>query len=187
MILANEELKTLVNSGVVARPDQDQVVVDLVSIGLHLSDTFVVYEPYQGEPLTPPTNMDTCTKRICANDAYILVPMGKVLACSQEIIRMPLDLMGFVQTKGSLARGFLMAHLCDGQIDPGYAGRITLEIVNLSDFNYRLEPGMPIAQLFFYALSSPVGSGYSGRYQNSEEPTAMREASDNNPLGKDIE
>ncbi len=87
---------------------------------------------------------------------------------------MPLDVMGFIQTKGSLARGFVMAHLCDGQIDPGYHGKITLELVNLGPVAYRLSPGMPIAQLFFMKLTSPVESGYQGRYQGATGPTSMK-------------
>lgn len=99
--------------------------------------------------------------------------MGKVLVCSEEILNMPLDIMGFVQTKGSLARGFLTVHMCDGQIDPGYRGKITLELFNFSDFYYKLVPGMAIAQLFLIELASSVIEGYNGRYQNSDTPTSM--------------
>jgi dCTP deaminase len=82
--------------------------------------------------------------------------------------------MGFIQTKGSLARGFLMAHMCDGQVDPGFRGKITFELANLSDFTYQLRVGMPIAQLFVARLTTPLRSGYKGRYQASVGPTAMR-------------
>lgn len=86
--------------------------------------------------------------------------------------------MGFIQTKGSLARGFLFAHACDGQIDPGYSGKVTFEIMNFSEFYYRLVPEIPFATMFVHkidpALTPP--NGYHGRYQNSSEPTPMRPA-----------
>jgi dCTP deaminase len=74
-----------------------------------------------------------------------------------------------------------MAHPCDGQIDPGYNGKITFEIVNLSDIYYYLEPGMPFASLFLHKLSSPVKQPYSGRYQGSFSPTPMRDKSIKTP------
>jgi len=85
-----------------------------------------------------------------------------------------MDHIGFIQTKGTIARGFVTVHLCDGQIEPGYNGRITLELVNLSSFSYILRPNTPIAQLFLCQLSEEVVSDYSGRYQFASGPTAMR-------------
>ncbi|WP_428981187.1 dCTP deaminase domain-containing protein [Marinomonas rhodophyticola] len=40
---------------------------------------------------------------------------------------MPNNKFGLVQTKGSIARGFISVHMSDGQVDPGYKGKVTLE------------------------------------------------------------
>lgn len=173
MILTCNELSKLAEQGVVVNIHK-RTVVDLISIGLHLDDHFMTYVEYPREPFTPPVTLKTKTHRVGKSGEYILPPMGKVLACSEERVNMPLDVMGFIQTKGSIARGFLTVHVCDGQIDPGYQGNITFEIVNLSDFYYKLVPGMPVAQLFFYKLASPVPKGYNGRYQNAGMPTGMQ-------------
>lgn len=124
----------------------------------------------------PPFELETKMENVASNSDFVLPPGGRVLSCSEEYLNMPLDCMGFIQTKGSIARGFLMAHPCDGQIDPGYSGKVTFEIMNLSDFYYRLIPGMPFASLFLMTLSTPLSAdqAYSGRYQNSGSPTPMR-------------
>jgi dCTP deaminase len=182
MILSRPQLEEVVSQGLITASVKP-VCVDLVSIGLHLDNQFVEYAEHPIEPFVPPKQLLTKAKNVAPDGAHVLVPQGKVLACSQEHIRMPNNLMGLIQTKGSLARGFLMVHMCDGQIDPGYEGKITFEIVNLSDFYYRLEPGMPIAQLFLVRLSAPVESTYDGRYQGSGTPTAMKERKNGNNHG----
>ena len=69
-----------------------------------------------------------------------LAPRDAVLACSAEKITMPLGYMGLVQTKGTLARLFTTAFAADSQVEPGYSGRITLELVNHAPFTVILPP-----------------------------------------------
>jgi len=173
MILSTPELREIVQRNVVTS-STGPVQIELISVGLHLDNQFTIYTEYPAAPFVPPKELKCENRVIGPSESFRLPPQGKVLACSEEIVNMPLDLMGFVQTKGSLARGFLLAHACDGQIDPGYQGKITLEVANLSDFYYDLKPGMAFASLFFYRLTSPVADGYSGRYQRSFTPTGMR-------------
>ncbi len=175
MILTRKEInEEILQKNLIDRANARVIEIDLVSITLHLDDQFKVYSEYPKEPFTPPRECKTETCTVGETGHFLLPPKGKVLTCSEERIEMPLDIMGFIQTKGSLARGFLVAHMCDGQIDPGYKGRITFEIVNFSDFYYKLVPGMAIANLFFHRLQSPLEKGYEGRYQNSESPTHMQ-------------
>jgi dCTP deaminase len=172
MILSRKDLEELVrNSQLVKR--RQEIAFDIASIGLHLDDQVMTYEEFPKEPFEPPMSLKTRTNSI-GNDGFILPPMGTVLGCSEETVAMPLSFMGFVQTKGSLARGFLCVQLSDGQIDPGFQGKITFEIVNLGQFYFKLRTGMPIAQLFIHKLSAPVEPGYAGRYQGAGGPTPMR-------------
>ncbi len=175
MVLTKSKLLELVNKKNIENKHQ-AVSVEETSICLHLDNKFMVYEPYGGKPFVPPKTMDTTIKCIKDKEPYILPPKGKVLACSQEKIDMPLDLLGFIQTKGSIARGFLFAHICDSQVAPGYKGNITFELLNMSDFYYELIPGMRIASIFFFKLDLDEDelTGYNGRYQNSGGPTGMQ-------------
>lgn len=174
MILTYNALHELVSQNVVENRNRE-IVVDTSSICLHLDNQFTEYEPYEGSPITPPHDLPVITRTIAKNDSFILPPGGVVLACSEESVTIPNDKFGLVQTKGSIARGFLTVHMCDGQIDPGYIGKITLELFNASKFYYKLSPGMPIASLFFLQTDTDV-KPYNGRYQKASTPTSMKKA-----------
>ncbi len=173
MIVSREDLLRMVSNGLIQNGPAD---VDLVSIGLHLHTEVVTYDEPGSQPVVPPCALATTAMSIDPSAGFVLESGQGILACSTEIVRMPTSHMGFIQTKGSIARGFVTAHFCDGQIDPGYTGRVTFELMNFSRQRYRLLAGMPIAQLFILQLTSAVDSGYSGRYQGAMSPTSMRDA-----------
>lgn len=172
MVITRNKLQNLVDTKRITNKYK-KVIVDSSSICLHLDNQFTTYDPYDGVPFTPPKTMKTTSKTIPDDEFIILPPQGKILACTQEEVYMPTDMLGFIQTKGSIARGFLLAHMCDGQIDPGYKGKVTLELLNASDFYYKLEPGMAIASLFIFKTDEAIDD-YNGRYQSSTSPTAMK-------------
>jgi len=97
-----------------------------------------------------------------------------VLACSNEWIQMPLGYAGLVQTKGSLARLFVGVHMNDGQVEPGFKGRLTFEIVNLAPFDVAIRVKAQIAQLFIFACSDSRVMPYSGRYGDAQIPTLFQ-------------
>ena len=80
-------------------------------------------------------------------------------------MEIPLDLAARVEGKSSLARFGLMVHITAPKIDPGYSGRITLEMFNLGPFPLKLTNGMYICSLTFERLGRPARQGYSGRFQ----------------------
>lgn len=172
MIITKLGLQELVNNKHIQNRNRD-VVIDVASICLHLDNMFTTYDPYNGEPFIPPRTMPSTTKSIAPEDFYILPPGGIVLACTEEEVEIPTDKFGFVQTKGSIARGFISVHMSDGQVDPGYKGKITLELFNASHFYYKLAPGMQIASLFFIKTDVAV-EPYNGRYQGAGAPTTMK-------------
>lgn len=173
MIISNSDLIKLVGEKSIVRRQGAMPTIDLVSIGLHLGNKFLQYKEHM-ESVILPNGLETEVVSLGSDGTVAFPPGACLLASTDEVVDMPLDLMGFIQTKGTIARGFVTVHLCDGQIDPGYKGRITLELVNLSRMQYRLRPGTPIAQLFLHRLSSVVQQGYSGRYQSATGPTSMR-------------
>ena len=65
-------------------------------------------------------------------------------------------------------------HVTAGFLDPGFAGQVTLEIVNLAPWAITLHEGMPIGQLAFFRMSSPVEAPYRGRYQEQDGPVESR-------------
>ncbi len=106
------------------------------------------------------------------SDKGLLIPPHKsVLSSSMENIVIPVGYWGLVQTKGSLARLLVSLQLSDGQVDPGFNGKITFEISNNSDFNILIRKGQKIGNLYLFKASTNVNAPYNGRYQNATGPT----------------
>jgi len=103
-----------------------------------------------------------------------LKPGDRVLACSADDYRMPNGYLGLVQTKGSLARLFISATCNDAQVEPGYEGRITLELMNLGNSDVIIPVHSVVAQLFILRCSTETAAPYSGRYQGATGPTLAR-------------
>lgn len=104
----------------------------------------------------------------------VLEPGCRVLACSVDSFRMPANYFGLVQTKGSLARLFVSATCNDGQVEPGFNGKITLEIINHSAYTINLPVGSNIAQLFVFRCTMIAQIPYHGRYQDATGPTVAK-------------
>jgi dCTP deaminase len=108
---------------------------------------------------------------------FALCPGAVALGCTAERVSVPPDLIAFVNGKSSLGRLFLAVHVTAGVVDPGFAGEITLEIVNLSPWTIILRRGMDIAQISFARLSEPAARPYGdpalgSHYQHQAGPTA---------------
>lgn len=93
-------------------------------------------------------------------DAYTIPPGGFCLASTVERVEIPDDLCARVEGKSSLGRLGLLVHLTAGYIDPGFKGKITLEIVNLNSRPIVLRPGRSVCQLSILTLSSPAQHPY---------------------------
>jgi dCTP deaminase len=92
-------------------------------------------------------------------DPYLLHPGEFVLAETVEKFRIPDRLSAQFVLKSSRAReGY--QHLLAGWIDPGYRGRLTLEIKNIRRYHaIPLYTGMRIGQIVFHHMSQvPVKS-----------------------------
>lgn len=103
----------------------------------------------------------------------ILEPGEFILGSTLEHVEIPNDIVAVVDGKSSLGRLGITAHVTAGYIDAGFKGNITLEIANLSDEPFQLEKNMPIAQIVFHTLTSPVirpygSDGLNSHYQNSK-------------------
>lgn len=97
---------------------------------------------------------------------YMLAPGEFVLAHTLEYIRVPIDLECIFQLKSSRGReGY--EHALAGYIDPGFSGRVTLELTNLRRYKaLPLKAGLLIGQLRFSRMDEPPHRPYSltGRY-----------------------
>jgi dCTP deaminase len=116
---------------------------------------------------------DDLYHEIDISSGFVLNPMSFVLGETIERVCIPNTMVGRIEGKSSIGRLGQTAHITAGYLDPGFSGKITLEIANLFPRPMRLIPGMRFAQLGFEWMSSacqrPYGSaGLNSHYQNAE-------------------
>ena len=99
---------------------------------------------------------------------------GPVSGCSREHVHIPDGYFGMVQTKGSLARLFVSVTCNDGQVEAGFRGQVTFELINLGPFKVRIPKNAQVAQLFIFRASTKNAPRYAGKYQNAVGPTEFR-------------
>ena len=98
--------------------------------------------------------------------SLVLEPGDFCLGVTKESVKLSKFLAASVSGKSSLARLGLTVHVTAGWIDPGFEGRITLEMFALVPI--KLTPGMPIAQLCFEEVPGGAFRPYAGRYARAK-------------------
>lgn len=93
---------------------------------------------------------------------FIIWPHEHVLLHTLEYIKLPVDLMGFVNLRSSYARVGLT--IPPTIIDANFEGELTIELVG-GEFPVKLYRGDRFLHVVFAKLSSAVEKPYKGRYQ----------------------
>jgi dCTP deaminase len=85
-------------------------------------------------------------------EKHWLYPNQFILGCTLEYVAVPHYLAGELVGKSTLARDGLIIE-CAGYVDPGWSGKLTLEMKNIGPNTIILRPGMLICQIRFHELS----------------------------------
>lgn len=111
-------------------------------------------------------------------DPFILEPGAFAIASTKEVLSLPVDVLGRLEGKSSLARLGILVHSTAARFDPGWNGAPVLELGNLGPKPAILYCGMPICAFTFEKLSAPVKMAYAGsrsdRYSGSKLAVASR-------------
>lgn len=155
--------------------------VQPASVDLTLADEWLIFEPgpfsSEGiEPIDIDEAKNVKTTKIVA-DEYVLQPHELILCSTQEYVDIPHDMQAQVHGKSSIGRLGLLVHITAGFIDPGFKGKIVLEMYNLNARPIILRAGKPICQMSMTHLSSPAEFPYGhpklrSKYQDQREVTA---------------
>jgi dCTP deaminase len=175
MIIVGDNLKGLIQQHTIV--ENEPQCFDDTSISLRLDNTIINIEPSSDDVFNYGSEIpeNWIKERYIKNDeTLILEPKSATLCCSYEVVKIPIGYFGFLQTKGSLARLFVTVHCCDSQIEPGFSGKVTFEIVNLSNMRIGIKPKQKIADLFIFKASTRQVKAYNGRYNNANKPTIQK-------------
>lgn len=99
---------------------------------------------------------------------FLLYPQQFMLAEVMEYMVIPAWAVGFVNGRSSLGRLGLVIHATAGLLDPGWEGRITLELFNQSSRPIRLWHTMSIATVVFQRMQQPAERPYGHATRRSK-------------------
>ncbi len=167
MILTDREIIEYLKSGrlVIEPLDEPELQIQSAWVDLRLGNQFRVFrvltEPYID--IKDGTKDYTELVDISDGQAFVLHPREFVIGITKERIRLPPDLVGYVDGRSSLGRLGITAHITSGFVDPTFDGKLALEISNLGKMPVRLYPGMRMCKLVLFKLTGSVSRPYSQR------------------------
>ncbi len=184
MILSDRDVRArLARGDIKIAPEPDpEIQIQPASIDLRLGYDFQTFNYTQQALIDPadPSSFEQLTNLIHLqkSERFIVHPGEFVLATTLEYVEIPDDLVARLEGRSSIGRLGIVIHSTAGYIDPGFKGRITLEISNLGRIAVALYPGMRICQIAFEEMSSPVSESYgakrTAKYQGQQTTTLSR-------------
>jgi dCTP deaminase len=180
LVLSDRDIRKEIEAGRLVIDPFDEAAVQPASVDLKLGAEFRVFRNYRLPYIDPKQEMPDLTElEVLAEDkAFILHPGEFALAVTVERVHIPDDLVGRLDGKSSLGRLGLIVHSTAGYVDPGFDGRLTLELTNIINLPIQLYQGMPVSQISFNRLTSPAerpyGQGGGSKYQGQTGPEPSR-------------
>jgi dCTP deaminase len=181
MMLSDGGIKQALKNHSITIDPYNPVHLQSASYDVHLGDTLLVpqrpkqltrwqrfiglsapwipthYDPSTDEQPLMEVHLLTHEEAKRTGEYYWLPPGGVALGHTQEILTLDPNVAIAADIAGcsSLGRWWLFVHCTAGFIDPGWQGRLTLELFNASPWWLRIWAGMRIAQIRFYEMSAP--------------------------------
>ena len=178
-VLSDRDIAVALKAGRIKIEPYDPSDLQPSSVDLPLDRSFRVFRnnryPYIDVRAAQPDLTDLLS--VADDESFVLHPGEFVLGQTLEWTELPDDLVARLEGKSSLGRLGLLIHSTAGYVDPGWKGKLTLELSNVAKLPIALYFGMKIGQISFLTMSSPVdrpygSAGLGSKYQGQAEPTA---------------
>ncbi len=176
MVLSDRTIRAQIEAGRLVVDPFDESLLQPSSLDVRISNEFRVFHnnrhPYI-DVRRPQADLTELVS-VAPGEQFILHPGEFVLGSTVEVVGIPDDLVARLEGKSSLGRLGLLIHSTAGYIDPGWHGTITLELSNVARLPIAIYPDMPIGQISFLQLTTPVDRPYTGKYAGQQGPVASR-------------
>ena len=170
MILGDRDLKYYLEKGwIVVDPLREDSVREN-GIDLRIGGEIARFVE-TSEKVFDPDNPDYSLFKIEKGDEFIIHPYEHVLLVTEEYIKLPNDVMSFVNLRSSFAR--LGLFIPPTIVDAGFEGQLTIEVVG-SSFPVKLKRGTRFLHLIFAKTLTPVENPYHGKYQGQKGVTVPK-------------
>ena len=172
-ILSDKTIKEYLEEGkIVIDPLKDKQQIQPSSVDMRLGDEFKVFKVIRKPYIDPKDEEDIAeymeSSTVPEGEAFIIHPNEFALATTQEYVKVPDDLVARVEGRSSMGRLGVTMHVTAGYVDPGFEGRITLEISNIGAMPVALYPGQRVCQLVFETMTTPAELPYGHPKRNSK-------------------
>lgn len=183
-ILSDKTIKEYLEEGkIVIDPLKDEQQIQPSSVDMRLGDEFKVFKVIRKPYIDPKDEEDIAeymeSSTVPEGETFIIHPNEFALATTQEYVKVPDDLVARVEGRSSMGRLGVTMHVTAGYVDPGFEGRITLEISNIGAMPVALYPGQRVCQLVFETMTTPAELPYghpkrNSKYMNQLKPESSR-------------
>lgn len=188
MVLSDHDIKSYLNTGkIVITPQPDlKTALGACSIDLRLGNEFRIFEhsrfPYI-DPYDKSLSGDiTKIVKVNEKEPFILQPSDFVLATTIESFTLPDDLLARLEGRSSLGRLGIVVHSTASIFEPGWQGKVVMELGNLGRMPVALYPGMRVCALTFEMLTTPADVPYnrkrSAKYLHQNSPLQSKISED---------
>jgi dCTP deaminase len=178
MMLSDRTIREYIKDGRIrVDPFDLEKQMGAVGIDLRLSGTFMLFRTgHRGfiDLTQEHSDSDMEIMEVPSEGRFMLHPGEFVLGMTMENVELPTNVVGRLDGRSSLGRLGIIVHSTAGRVDPGWKGRLTLEISNIGKLPIALIPGMKFCYLTFEELTSHVEKAYSGKYIGSSMPVASK-------------
>ncbi|MDR3643152.1 MAG: dCTP deaminase [Candidatus Doudnabacteria bacterium] len=170
MVLSDKSINEYLASGkIIIEPAVTPNDVRPVGIRLHLGEGLLLPKSGQTVDLSKeqPVDYDSITM---GTDGFVLKPSGFILGTTLELIKVPRNIVCFLDGRSTLARLGLMIHVTAMVADGNFEepGSIVLEIKNLSPMNLILKPNLPIGMLLFNQIDQEIAQDVQFQYKGQK-------------------
>lgn len=171
-ILSDKTIKKYLNENkIIIEPLKDDNQIQPSSVDLRLGDEFKVFKVNKKAFINPKTDdMEEYMETVYSknDEPFIIHPNEFALATTNEYVEIPSDLVARVEGRSSIGRLGVTMHVTAGFIDPGFKGKITLEISNIGSLPVALYPGQRVCQIVFETMTTPANKPYGHLDRNSK-------------------
>jgi dCTP deaminase len=179
-ILSDKDIKEHLKSGkIVINPlTNPKVQIQPSSVDLRIGREFKGFRIIR-KPCIDPMDQSDLESYIDEGEPFIIHPGEFALATTYETIKLPNDLVARVEGRSSMGRLGVTMHVTAGYIDPGFHGKITLEISNIGKMPVALYTGQRVCQIVFETMTSPSEKPYGhpdrdSKYMGQKSPVTSK-------------
>lgn len=184
-ILSDKDIiKHLETGEIVIEPlENPEIQIQPSSVDLRIGNEFKGFKIIRKPCIDPMDKIDIDSYMesfyITKGNPFIIHPGEFTLATTYETVKLPDNLVARVEGRSSMGRLGITMHVTAGYIDPGFCGKITLEISNIGKMPVALYTGQRVCQIVFETMTSPSEKPYGhpdhdSKYMGQKRPQTSK-------------